>query len=106
MVAVELGVSRQVVQQTEAKACRIFGRRFQYAYRRRVPVYEGFVYLDENLAFGPRSVIGTDIDDAAAELMLDFWEHCRQSRVPRPDLSRMDMVLLPVTDALRAGSAA
>lgn len=105
-VAAELGVTRQAVQQMEARACRIFGKRYGYAHRRRVPVYEGFVYLDRNLAFGPRSVTGADIEDAAAELMLDFWEDCREAGVSRPALSRVDMVVLPVTDALRAGSAA
>jgi hypothetical protein len=98
VVAEALGVSRQRIQQIEARACRIVRSKFRHMEKRRALVYEGFVYLDGDLAIGPRSVTGKDFDDAAAELLLDLWEHCRMNRLGRPGLDRIEMKIFPVTD--------
>lgn len=93
-----MGVSRQRVQQMEGKASRIFRDRYKYAEKKGRPVWEGFVYLDGAMVLGPRSVVGADLEDAAAELLLDLWEHCRASGLSRPPVERIRLTVLPVSE--------
>ena len=98
-VATAIGVSKQRVQQIEARASRTVKQRWALASKKRGrKVYEGFVFLDGQLMIGPRSVVGVGFDDAAAELLIDFWEHCCAARVSIPDIERVNMSLFPVSD--------
>lgn len=101
VVAAALGVSKQRVQQMEAIGSRVFKKKFKSVERRPGLVFEGFVFLDGNMVIGPRSVTGSDRDDAAAELMLDLWEYCRANRLDKPRLEQIEMVVFPVSDVFQ-----
>ena|SRR6056297_2250412 len=98
-VAAAIGVSKQRVQQIEARASRTVKNRWRHASEKPGRhAFEGFVYLDGVLVIGPRSVVGADFDDAAAELLIDFWEHCHAARIDRPEIDRVGMNLFPVSN--------
>jgi hypothetical protein len=103
-VAAALGVSKQRVQQIEARAERSVKNRWRLSSEKPGPVWEGWIYLDGALAFGDRSVMGADLCDAGAELLLEYWAELHRRGAEKPDTDRLDMIIFPVTDVFAGAS--